>query len=114
MLMTTIFEDLLWHQFNVPILVDRAYTLSIYFTGTKFIFTCKDTVTGQEEVLEHDIITPAYEAYDSYIEFMSRVYGNGSSGYMSVEIDDVYIDSRGTGGGGGGGGGCFITELNTL
>ena len=85
-------EKLLSGKFDLPILPGQPYTFSIRFTGTKFIFTCKDTETGQEEVLEHDIITSVFEPYDNDKSILSRVYGNGSSGYMAVEIDNVYVE----------------------
>lgn len=103
----TSWQELFDQSFVLPIIVDRPYTLSIHFTGTKLIFTCKDTVTGMKEFAEYQISTPANEPYNNYRGLTSRVYGNGYSGYMAVEFDDVYVDTEQSTGGGGGGG-CFI------
>ena len=87
----TDWQQLFFQKFTVPIILDRPYTLSIRFTGTRFIFTCKDTVTEMEESIGYQITTPTYEPYNNFREFVSRVYGNGSRGYMAAEFDDVYV-----------------------
>jgi len=84
-------QEIFYQRFTTPIILDRPYTLSILFTGTKFIFTCKDTVTEMEESIESQITTPAYQPSVNSSELVSRLYGNGSSGYMAVEFDDVYV-----------------------
>jgi hypothetical protein len=86
-------QQLFFQVFTIPIIFDRPYTISLRFTGTKFIFTCTDTVTAVEESIEYQITTPAYEASTNSLRLLSRVYGYGSSGYMAVEFDDVYVDA---------------------
>jgi hypothetical protein len=88
----TSWQELFFQSFPMSIMVDRPYTLSIHFTGTKLIFTCKDTVTGGKVFTEYQITTPANEPYNNFRSLLSRVYGEGSSGYMAVEFDDVYVD----------------------
>ncbi len=84
-------QQIFFQVFTTPIILDRPYILSILFTGTKFVFTCKDTVTEMEESIEYQITTPTYQRSRDSGELVSRVYGNGSSGYMAVEFDDVYV-----------------------
>lgn len=86
-------QQLFFQVFTIPIIFDRPYTLSLRFTGTKFIFTCTDTVTETEESIEYQITTPAYEPSTNSLRLLSRVYGYGFSGYMAVEFDDVYVEA---------------------
>lgn len=84
------YQKLFGQQFTMQIVLERQYTLSLKFTGTKFIFTCRDTVTETEESIQYEITTPVYEPYNQSRELLSRVFGNGSSGYMAAQFDDVY------------------------
>jgi len=88
----TQWEDLFNRTFNLPIIVDRAYKMSIHFTGSRLRFIIKDTVTGRMDVAGYDITTPTYEPYDEFMSILSRVYGNSTGGYMVAEVDDVYVD----------------------
>lgn len=88
----TQFEALFSRAFNVPILLDRDYRLSIHFTGDKFLFTCKDLVTGREDIFGYEITTQVYEPFDKNLSLLSRVFGNSTGGYMAVDFDDVYVD----------------------
>jgi len=85
-------QELMTHDFNLPIALERPYTLSIRFTGTKFFFTIKDTVTGREEFYVYEVETDVNKVSDPNVQIISRAYGNGSSGYMVVEVDDIYVD----------------------
>jgi hypothetical protein len=85
-------EELFYIEFSVPIILDRPYRLSIHFTGIQLRFSCQDTVTGREEINRYQIETSVFEPYHEGLQLTSRVYGNGSSGYMVVEFDDVYVD----------------------
>jgi len=85
-------EDLFGRTFNLPIILDRAYKLSIHFDGSRLIFTCKDTVTGRMDVSVYNIETSIYEPFDAFRALRSRVYGSSTGGYMAVDFDDVYVD----------------------
>ena len=85
-------DNLFYREFNLPIILDRDYKLSIQFTGSNLRFIIKDTVTGRMDVFGYEISTSVYEPYDEYMSLCSRVYGNSTGGYMAVEFDDVYID----------------------
>jgi hypothetical protein len=113
-------QELFRHQFSLPIVLGRPYTISIHLadTGTELIFTCKDTVTETEDSFSYKINSGVSRpCHNNFIGIESRVYGNGSSGYMAIEVDDVYIsgtnepiiiegDEEE-----GGGFGCFIDTL---
>jgi len=110
-------DDIFLQVFTTAIEFDTFYTLSIELTGSSIIFKCND------ETYQYNITTPIYTASEQYRTIESKVYADsGESGYMKVNIDDVYTgESIGDGGdggdggsGGGGGGGCFISELNPL
>jgi hypothetical protein len=110
-------QELFRHQFSLPIVLGRPYTISIHLaeTGTELIFTCKDTVTETEDSFSYKINSGvSWPCHNNFIDMESRVYGNGSGGYMAIEVDDVYIsdtnepiiiedDEEGSGGFG-----CFI------
>ena len=85
-------DNLFYREFNLPIVLDRDYKLSIHFTGSSLRFIIKDTVTGQMDVFGYEISTSVYEPYDKYVSFLSRVYGNSTGGYMAAEFDNVYTD----------------------
>jgi len=99
-------------EFTTPIDFDTAYTLSIEYTGSAFIFKCNN------ETYQYDITTPTYPPYNGQErELKSRVYADiGESGYIKAKFDDVYVEGTdsddGDGSGGGGGGGCFIEMLS--
>jgi hypothetical protein len=88
----TTWQELFYQAFNLPIFLERAYTLSLRFTGSMFIFTIKDTVTGREEFYVYEVETDVNEASIPNVQIISRAYGNGSSAYMTVDIDNVYVD----------------------
>ena len=73
-------------DFTIPISFDTPYTLSIYFTGSEFLFRCND------ETLGYSVATPIYMPYNEARYLVSRVYagGAGESGYMKTDFDDVY------------------------
>jgi hypothetical protein len=85
-------DNLFYREFNLPIVTDRDYKLSIQFTGSYLRFIIKDTVTGRMDVFGYEIITPVNEPYDESRSLLSRVYGDSTGGYMAVEIDNVYTD----------------------
>jgi hypothetical protein len=85
-------NHLFYREFNLPIVLDRDYQLSIQFTGRWLFFIIKDTVTGRMDVFSYEISTSVYEPYDKDISFCSRLYGNSTGGHMTVELDDVYTD----------------------
>lgn len=85
-------ENLFYREFNLPIVINRDYKLSIQFTDSNLIFICKDTVTGRMDVFVYDISTSVYEPYKKSLSLTSRVYGNSTGGYMDIEFDDVYTD----------------------
>lgn len=88
----TLSENLFYREFNVPIILDRDYKLSIQFTGSNLRFIIKDTVTGRMDVLGYEVKTAVYEPYEKYIALRSRVYGDSTGGYMDIEFDDVNVD----------------------
>ena len=88
----TQWDNLFYRKFNLPIILDRTYKLSMRFTGSKLFFTCKDTVTGRIDFYAYEISTPIYESYNQSMSLRSRVYGDSTGGKMVVEFDDVYVD----------------------
>lgn len=84
--------NLAYREFNLPIIIDRDYKMSMQFTGSNLRFIIKDTITGRMDVFGYEISTSVYEPYDEYMSLCSRVYGNNTGGYMAVEFDDVYTD----------------------
>jgi hypothetical protein len=88
----TQFEELFYRQFNLPIDLDKTYRLSIRFTGKKLLFTCKDMVSGREDIFSYEITKQAYEPFDKNLSLLSRVFGDTTGGYMVVDFDDVYVD----------------------
>jgi hypothetical protein len=88
----TQWENLFYREFNLPIVLDRLFTLSIRFTDSQILFTCQDTVTGRIDLFVYEINTPVFTAYNSFRALRSRVYGDSTSGYMAVHFDDVYVD----------------------
>jgi hypothetical protein len=89
----TAWETLFSQAFSMSFSLDRAYKISIRFTGSKFVFDIVDLVTSVEEFMEYPVTTPVYDAYNEYRSFQSMVFGNGSNGYMAVDFDDVYLDA---------------------
>ena len=85
-------DNLFYREFNLPIITDRDYKLSVHFTGSSLRFIIKDTVTGRMDVFGYEISTSVYEPYDEFMSLRSRVYGDSTGGYMAVEFDDVYTD----------------------
>ncbi len=81
---TTLFD----YTFPIPIVPDRAYTISIHFLNPQVIFTCKDTVTQVEETFEYMIPTPTYPSSQTYRQLSSRVWGTGT---MDATFDNVYV-----------------------
>lgn len=98
-------------DFKTAIDFDKAYTLSIEYTGSAFIFKLND------ETFQYDITGKQYPVSTGQLRIIqSRVYAeDGESGHIKVQVDDVYVEgddstgTSGTTGGGGGGGGCFIS-----
>jgi len=88
----TDWDNLFYREFNLPIVTNRDYKLSIQFTDNDLRFIIKDTVTGRMDVFGYEITTPIYKPYDEYMTILSRVYGNSTGGCMVVEIDDVYTN----------------------
>lgn len=79
-------------ELNLPIFKGRDYKMSIHYTGSSLIFIIKDLVTGRMDFYVHKIETSTYEPYGEYRGLLSRVYGNGSGGYMAVDFDNIYVD----------------------
>lgn len=75
-------------DFITEIDFDTPYTLSIEFTGSKFIFKCED------ESIEHEVTTNTYDPYNESRSLSSRVYAesSGQGGYVQANFDDMYID----------------------
>jgi len=83
--------DLLWECFPTAISYNTEYTLSIEFTGSKFIFRCNDLAP-----ITYQVQTPMYEPYEDWTGFTSRVYADpGQCGYIKATFDDVYIYAPG-------------------
>ena len=72
--------------FTTPIAFDTTHALSIEFTGSAVIFKCNN------ETYQYDITTPTYPPHEGQFRYLlSRVYADpGESGYMKVNLDDVY------------------------
>jgi hypothetical protein len=85
--------DVFWDEFSIPIQTNREYTLGIHYTGTHFIFMCKDNVTSEVHYKTHEIeAANQYPAYNQSTSLRTRTYGNGSgNGYMKVEFDDAHV-----------------------
>lgn len=79
---TTLFGQ----DFTTPINFGTEYTLSIEFTGSTLIFKCNG------DTYQYDITTPTYPPSGGQMrQLRSRVYaGQGGSGYMKANFDDVY------------------------
>ena len=88
------YQELYFHSFSIPIDFDKPYKLSIHFRGTSFVFKVIDISTSTEESYEYQVTSDVNLASHPNVEIISRVYGNDSSGYMSVEWDDIYVDTE--------------------
>jgi len=89
------FQELYSHTFSMPIEFDKPYKLSIHFKGTAFVFRVTDIATSTEETYEYPITTTDPNlAFEQGASLVSRVYGNGSSGYMVTEWDDIHVSSE--------------------
>ena len=72
--------------FRRPPADDNEYTLSIEFTGSKFIFKCNDLAP-----IIYQVQTPVYDPYDGWAGFTSRVFADPfQCGYVKATFDDVY------------------------
>jgi hypothetical protein len=88
----TQWKNLFYRDFNLPIVLDRDYRLSVQFTGSHLRYIIKDTVTGRMDVFGYEIKSSVYEPYDEYRTLLSRVFGNSTGGYMAVKFDDINVD----------------------
>jgi hypothetical protein len=83
---TTLFSG----NFSTSVQFDTSAVLGLTFDAAqkKIIFHCNN------EQVTYNILTPVYEANVPNRVLQSRVYANpGQSGYMFVDIDDVYISN---------------------
>ena len=87
-------QSLLWEVFPTTINYDTEYTLSIEFTGSKFIFRCNELAP-----IIYTVQTPTYDLPDEvWIGLRSRVFADPDQcGYIKATFDDVYIYAPGIG-----------------
>ena len=83
--------DLLNEDFTASIGFDTEYTLSIEYTGSKFLLKCND------ETYQYDVTSARHPPFKPQRELRSRVYaGPGEPGFLSADFDDVYAITDGT------------------